>query len=54
MTIRMTDDPSYPIAFDDSWDGVAYLDNNTVNDDNEWKQFIKELEKVREKVRKKY
>ena len=54
MTIKMTNDPNYPIAFDDSWGGVAHLDDDTVNNDNEWKQFIKELEKVREKVRKKY
>ena len=54
MTIKMTNDHNYPIAFDDSWGGVAHLDDDTVNNDNEWKQFIKELEKVREKVRKKY
>lgn len=53
MIIKMTNDSNYPIAFDDAWDGVAYLDDDTINDDNEWKKFIKELEEIREKVRKK-
>ena len=54
MTIKITHDNNYPIAFDDSWGEVAHLYHEIVNDDEEWKKFIIELEKVREKVRKPY
>ena len=54
MKIKITHDGCYPIAFDDSWGGVAHLYHEIVNDDKEWKKFITELEKVREKVRKHY
>lgn len=50
MRIKMTADKSYPIAFDDTWGGVVCLDRETVVDDEDWKEFIEELNKTRKKV----
>lgn len=50
MRIKLTADKSYPIAFDDTFDGVAYLDRLTVTDDEEWEEFIKELNEARKKI----
>lgn len=49
MRIKLTTDKSYPIAFDDTWDGVAHLDYQTVVYDEDWEEFIKELNEIRQK-----
>ena len=50
MNIIITADKSYPIKFDDSWGGGAYLYHSIVTDDKEWAEFIKELNETRKKV----
>ena len=50
MRIRITTDKSYPIVIGDAWGGVAYLDDETVMEDEDWKEFIEELNETRKKV----
>lgn len=52
MTIEKTSDKNFPIAFDDSWGGHAYLNRFIVMDDKRWKEFIAELEKIRNEIKK--
>lgn len=56
MNIIKTDDLRYPIMFDDGWgccvDDGAFLDVDTVMDDKLWHNFIKELNKIREEIKK--
>lgn len=52
MYIIKTDDEMYPIKFDDSWGGGAYLSRGIVMNDKEWDRFIEELNKIREEVKK--
>ena len=51
MNIIKTNDKNYPIKFDDSWGEGAYLYHSIVMDDGEWREFIKELEKVRAEIK---
>ena len=51
MNIIKTDDKMYPIKFDDSWGEGAYLSRSIVMGDKEWDNFIKELNKIREKIK---
>ena len=52
MTIEKTNDENYPIAFNDSWGGYAYLSKSVIMDDKRWKDFIAELEKIRNEIKK--
>ena len=52
MYIIKTNDEMYPIKFDDSWGEGAYLSRSIVMNDKEWDSFIKELNKIREEVKK--
>lgn len=50
--VKLTHDPSYPIAIDNGWD-TGDLHFSLVQDDKAWKAFIKQLEDAREKYMKK-
>lgn len=52
MNIIKTDDEMYPIKFDDSWGGGAYLSRGVIMKDKEWNEFIEELNKIREEVKR--
>ena len=52
MNVIKTDDEMYPIKFDDSWGGVAYLSRSVVMNDKEWDNFIRELNRIREEVKR--
>lgn len=51
MNIIKTDDEMYPIKFDDSWGGGAYLSRGVIMKDKEWNEFIEELNKIREEIK---
>ena len=52
MYIIKTDDSLYPIKFDDSWGGVAYLGLYTITNDDEWNAFLEKLKELREEIKK--
>lgn len=52
MYIIKTDDEMYPIKFDDSWGKGAYLSHSVVMNDKEWDNFIRDLNKIREEVKR--
>ena len=52
MYIIKTDDEMYPVKFDDSWGEGAYLSRSIVMNDKEWNEFIEELNKIREEVKR--
>ena len=52
MYIIKNDDEMYPIKFDDSWGKGAYLSRSIVMNDKEWDNFIRDLNKIREEVKK--
>lgn len=50
MRVNITTDSGYPLAIDDSWGGISYIDDTTVEEDQHWNAFINALQKKREQV----
>lgn len=53
MNIRIDKyDKMYPIKIEDSWGGVANIHLWTIEDNEDWENFIAKLNKTREKYLK--
>ncbi len=48
MTVRLSDDKTYPIIIEDSRDGVVNIHRFTLEDDDDWNEFIDRLNGLRE------
>ena len=48
MTVRFSEDKTYPIIIEDSWGGVANIHHFTLEDDDDWNEFIDRLNGLRE------
>lgn len=49
MHIQITDDPMYPISISDSWGKPVYVHLWTVQNDDDWNNFLNELNMARKK-----
>lgn len=49
MHIQLTDDPMYPISISDSWGKPTYVHLWTVQNDDDWNNFLNELNMARKK-----
>lgn len=48
MTVRLSDDKTYPIIIEDSRDGVVNIHHFALEDDDDWNEFIDRLNGLRE------
>lgn len=53
MRVKLTDDPLYPIKFDDTWSEGAYLHFETVEDPEKFLKFLCDIIDKREQYLKK-
>lgn len=40
-------DENYPMSINDGWDGKCYISNDILKNEKKWRDFINELNKVR-------
>ena len=52
MHIQLTNDPMYPISISDSWGKPVYIHLWTVQNDDDWNNFLNELNMARKKFLK--
>ena len=52
MKVLATGDTHYPIRIENDWHQSVPIDKWTIEDDKEWKAFIKELNKIRKQIKK--